>query len=88
MSNFKFNCGETLKDKVTGAQGVCVCRLDYLTGCNRYALQQKVKKDGTIPEWIYCDENILVKVNTIKKINPEKSDDNGGYKPDNAQRKN
>ena len=42
---FKFNLGDEVKDQLTGFKGYIASRADYITGCNRYALLQKVQKD-------------------------------------------
>lgn len=61
MTNFKFELGQIVKDKVTGFIGVVVCRSQYLTGCNRYAIQARiVTPEGKIPEWVYFDEDLML----------------------------
>lgn len=43
---FQFNCGDVLKDSVTGYQGTVMARIEWLNGCIRYVLQSKAIKDG------------------------------------------
>ena len=88
---FKFDVGETVKDKVTGIKGIIVCSTIYLTGCNRYAIQQKGKADEKPKNWVYIDEPSLKRVKNTKKIVIEEASEVGlkkfgGFKPDKAQR--
>jgi hypothetical protein len=90
---FKFNLGDELKDFITGYKGIVRCRAEYLTGCNRYALQsQKLDKEKEIPqEWLWFDENELILVKEgkivieeyrVKNISKgDNSKDNGGPRP-------
>lgn len=77
---FKFKCGDFVKDKVTNFKGIIISRSEYLTGCNRYALQSKELYQGKPVEWQHFDEDQLeeVKGGNIK-IKSDKS--KGGYKP-------
>jgi hypothetical protein len=56
---FKFKPGETVRDLVTGFEGIIVSRTDYISGCNRYGVQPKVGSDGKLPEQIAFDEPML-----------------------------
>lgn len=61
MKNFIYSLGDKVKDKVTGFKGVVVVRSQYLTGCNRYGLQnQKLSEKGQPADWQYFDEDLLV----------------------------
>ena len=61
MSNFKFDLGDVVKDKITGFKGVIMCQSRYLTGCNRYALQsQQLNNEGKPVDWQYFDEDNLL----------------------------
>ena len=51
--------GKILKDKITGFEGIATSKHIYLTGCAQYALQQKIDKDGKIPDLKYFDEGRL-----------------------------
>lgn len=60
---FKYKIGARLRDIVTGFEGVVVARTQYLTGCNRYSLQnQELDKDGKPKDWQAFDENQLDEV--------------------------
>jgi len=65
-SGHKFQLGETLKDKITGIEGVAMVRANYYTGCIHYGIQPKLNKNGSLEDWIWLDETRLVK--TKKKI--------------------
>ena len=82
---FKFECGDKVKDVVTGLQGVIMARIEYLTGCNQYAVTaQKLTKEGKRPDWEYIDENRLEKAGGKLKLPSEKRPDRGadGNLPD------
>lgn len=54
---FKHELGKEAKDLVTGFKGIILCRMQWLTGCNRYGIQPKMGKDGKTEEIKYFDEN-------------------------------
>jgi len=57
MTDFKFNLGSILKDKITGFQGVVTSRTEWLNACNVYGLQSmKLKEDGTVGERQHFDQ--------------------------------
>lgn len=46
MAN-KINVGDVCKDTITGFQGVCECRTEWLNGCARIGIRpQTLTKDG------------------------------------------
>ena len=46
MSDFKFELGEVLKDKITGFTGVVMGRTEYFTDCDHYGLcSQKLRNE-------------------------------------------
>lgn len=48
--------GKTYKDKITGMQGVCTGRAEYISGCDQLLLQPVDKKaDGDIRESRWFD---------------------------------
>ena len=69
IENFQFSNGDTLKDLITGFEGICVARTSYPASSNRYALVLKdpknIKDDR---EWLHFDEDQLelVSAATIK----------------------
>ena len=40
-NEFKHKLGDELKCKITGFKGVIVSRMEWMTGCNRYGLQDE-----------------------------------------------
>lgn len=53
---FAYEAGKEAMDKVTGFKGTIVYRLEYMHGCNQYALIPKVCKDGKTREVEHFDE--------------------------------
>jgi len=54
-------CGDLARDTITGYEGVCIGRVDYLSGCNQVLLQPKAK-DGAEPHshWFDVERVALV----------------------------
>jgi len=48
--------GDEVKDKVTGLKGIVVSECLHLTGCKRFEVQPKVKKDGSYADGYWMDE--------------------------------
>jgi hypothetical protein len=56
----KYELGATLRDSITGFEGVAMGRTQYFTGCNHYGLlSRKLDKDGKPEEWQWFDETRL-----------------------------
>ena len=70
--------GLEVKDRVTGFKGIAIGRTTYMQGCNRILVQQKVDKEGNIPEAISFDEPDLEVIGDGVLPKPEKS---GGPRP-------
>jgi hypothetical protein len=52
--------GSRAKDKISGFEGIAVCRSTWLYGCDRYTLWAgSLDKDGKIPEGATFDEQQL-----------------------------
>lgn len=61
--------GDTYKDVITGFQGVCIAKAQYLTGCDQSGLKlRSLDKDGKTPDAIWFDDTQLVKVARAKRI--------------------
>lgn len=58
---FKFDLGDPVRDKITGFEGVVLCRSEYLTNCNRYGIQSRVLCGDLPQDLIFLDEGILEK---------------------------
>jgi len=63
MSKEKFKLGSEVKCVVTGYQGICVSRVEYINGCVQYCVKGKVGEDGKMPDGEYVDEQQLEFVN-------------------------
>jgi hypothetical protein len=51
--------GMTVKDPVTGLQGITTARLELLSGSIQYTIQPPVKPDGEVPDGHSVDFNLL-----------------------------
>jgi hypothetical protein len=71
----EFELGATLKDLISGFQGIATGRVSYITGCDQYLLQPQ-SKDGDKKEAIWFDVNRLTQVGK-KKIILKTSEENG-----------
>lgn len=78
---FKYELGSTVKDQITNFEGVVVARTQYMTGCNRYAVQPRaLDRDGKPIDWHNFDENQLVQV-TDKELKIKEAKVKGGPAP-------
>jgi len=70
MTEFKFELGQKVEDKITGFSGIIMGRAQYLTQCNCYGiLNQKLKDDTEKPkEWYWTDESRLIGCSTIVNL--------------------
>jgi hypothetical protein len=66
---FTIEIGQTVVDRITGFKGVVTGRADFITGCNRYQVQPRVKEDGTYVESQWYDEHILVVDTSVPRLN-------------------
>ena len=48
--------GQRVRDKITGFEGVVVCRTEWLNGCTRLGVQATTLKDGKPLEAEHFDE--------------------------------
>jgi len=64
---FRFDLGLSLKDIVTGFEGIAMGRTQYFTDCNHYGLcSRDLDKDGKPKEWQWFDETRLQETKKIK----------------------
>lgn len=56
---FKFELGDTVKEKITGFEGVIMGRTEYITGCRQYGILHRKLKDGRPQDWMWIDEERL-----------------------------
>jgi hypothetical protein len=69
--------GDKAKDTVTGFEGICVARTEWLNGCIRITLQSdRLTKEGNPQDGVTFDEPQLVVTKPTKvKVGPQ---DTGG----------
>jgi len=79
----RIELGDKARDTVTGFEGICTCRSEYISGCTRIALQPPTDAEGKIPEPGHFDEPML-QVVTKRLIEPQPSD-RGGPRPAPSQ---
>ena len=75
FTRFRFDCGDEVKDEITGFAGVIMCRTQWLANCNTYGLQSRKLKDGKKIDLEYFDEPHLA---IVKPEAHEKHQDTGG----------
>jgi hypothetical protein len=76
--------GDKARDSVTGFQGICVARTQWLNGCVRCTLQGETDKDGKVPDSVTFDEpQLVVLVSRQVKCGPT---DTGGPIPNPQQK--
>lgn len=52
--------GDKVKDEITGFEGIVTGACHYISGCDQYLLQPKVKEDGTKVDGCWFDVDRLV----------------------------
>jgi hypothetical protein len=79
----RINLGDKARDKVTGFEGICIVRSEYVSGCTRVGLQPVADKDGKIPDAQHFDEPMLevIKAGVVTPL----PSDNGGPRPNPPQ---
>lgn len=69
-------CGDRVKEMVSGFVGIAIARHEYLNGCTRLTIQPPVNKDGKLPKDETFDEpQLKVTKRAAVKIGPR---DTGG----------
>lgn len=67
------NLGDKVKDKVTGMEGIAVCRTEWVYGCVRFGVQSETLHEGKPIDAVYFDEPQLVVLSTKGKTAPPQS---------------
>ncbi len=80
---FKYELGYKAKDKVTGFKGIIMARIEYIFGCNQYAIAPPISKDGSIKNWEWLDEGRLIIYNKVIDKKNVVSDKPGGIQSNN-----
>ncbi len=52
--------GDTVRDKITGFEGIAIEMATYLNGCVQFEVQPPINKEGKIPDSVWIDEQQLV----------------------------
>lgn len=69
--------GDKLKDKVSGIEGICTARIEYLNGCVQWAIHPKMSKDGK-NESYWIDEQQIERLGSGLNVQPKRT---GGAMP-------
>lgn len=65
---FAFQLEESVKDRITGFEGIILGRTQYSTGCNQYGvLPTKLNKDGELRAWKWFDGSRLISIGKPKE---------------------
>lgn len=77
--------GDTIRDLITGAEGVATSKCEALTGCTQYCVTGKVKEDGKYPEqhWLDWQRLEVLAASTLRHLNT-KGMQEGGRRRDGA----
>jgi hypothetical protein len=64
--------GQTVKDTLTGFQGVITQTIEHMSGNIQYAVQPPIKEAGVMPDAIYLDAHTLEVIDSafVKKVTP------------------
>jgi hypothetical protein len=75
----KIELGSKVEDIITGLEGIAICRLVYLNGCERYEVQPRgVTKDGVVKESKWFDLQQLKVLESPINLNRSSDDPPGG----------
>lgn len=77
--------GEKAKDTVSGFEGICVARTEWLNGCWRITLQPKVDKEGKCGDNVTFDEPQLKVIGKGVREGEHKTGGPMDYKPRQAK---
>jgi hypothetical protein len=59
QTEFRFDHGDKVKDRISGLVGIVGTRADHLFGCNRYWVEPQELKDGKPVEGRWFDEDAI-----------------------------
>lgn len=69
------NLGDKVKDRVTGYEGIVICKTEYLNGCDQCGVKCSILKDGMPQDAVYVDAAQL-EVIEAKAVSSYKKEDN------------
>lgn len=56
IEGFMFELGSRVRDKITGYEGIIICRAQWLNNCNTYSVKRTELKDGLPQDSVSFDE--------------------------------
>jgi hypothetical protein len=63
MSEWMFNLGDELVERISGISGICVARVEWLDGRRQYVIQPKGHDyEGHPKKGLACEESMIDKV--------------------------
>jgi len=77
---------QRVKDSITGYEGTAICRAEWLYGCLRITIQGDLDKDGKMPGTICIDEEQLIVIESVKKVNEHKESESPAGPRNDPQR--
>jgi hypothetical protein len=60
--------GDKVRDTVTGFTGIATARVEYISGCVRYAVTPQVGEDNKMLDAQYCDWQTMVVLEEAKPV--------------------
>jgi hypothetical protein len=60
--------GHTYRDRITGFQGICTGRAEYLSGCAQALIVPSVKADGSYARGEWFDEQRLELLDSVAAV--------------------
>lgn len=79
MSDWKFELGDKVKDRVSGFQGIITTRTEHLNGCKQYGINPPIDKTGKMLEGYNIDGEQLDLIDKgLNKERPIKKKQTGG----------
>jgi hypothetical protein len=83
----KYSNGDSLRDKVTGLEGIVMVVAYYATGCIHYGIQPRaLKGDGCTHDWVWLDESQFDLINAAAVKFDVSPDGTSGPMPSGPQR--
>ena len=80
-----FELGDTVRDPTTGLEGQVIAMTQWLTGCPRAVVQQRIGADGKVPDSVSVDVLILEMVTAGPRRAPAEVT-KGGPRPTPSRR--
>lgn len=74
---FKFSNGDTVKEKVTGFEGIITGTAFYLTGCSQYCVVGKSKDNAEAPALWFDEGRLELKHKGTIKDSDVQTEENG-----------